>query len=274
MTTPETPDILLKILKRKHEEVDALCAKRPLDNIIEAIQDMADTRGFVCAIENKINNGQSAVIAEIKKASPSKGLIRENFVPAEIARSYEQGGAACLSVLTDIDFFQGSDGYLQEARNACQLPVLRKDFVIDPYQIYEARLIGADAILLIVACLTDTQLSEFSALAHELGLDVLVEVHDQQELERALKLPTRLMGINNRNLRTFETTLNTTINLLGLIPEERIVVTESAIHLPEDVTLMRKHGVNAFLVGESFMRAEQPGEKLAELFNLKKSVES
>ncbi len=268
MTTPKTPDILVKILKRKHEEVDALCTRRPLDSIISAIQeDMADTRGFVRAIENKINNGKSAVIAEIKKASPSKGLIRENFVPADIAQSYEKGGAACLSVLTDIDFFQGSDAYLQEARNACSLPVLRKDFVIDPYQIYEARLIGADAILLIVACLSDMQLSEFSSLAHELGLDVLVEVHDQQELERALKLSTRLMGINNRNLRTFETTLYTTIELLDMIPDDRIVVTESAIHLPEDVALMRQHNVNAFLVGESFMRAEQPGEKLAELFN-------
>lgn len=267
MSNPDTPDILVKILNRKYEEVDALCAKRPLESIIKSIQDMAEPRGFVRAIENKINAGQSAVIAEIKKASPSKGLIRENFVPAEIAQSYEKGGAACLSVLTDIDFFQGSDGYLQEARNACALPVLRKDFVIDPYQIYEARLIGADAILLIVACLSDTQLSEFSALAQELGLDVLVEVHDREELQRALKLSTRLMGINNRNLRTFETTLNTTIELLELIPDDRIVVTESAIHLPEDVALMRKHQVNAFLVGESFMRAEQPGEKLAELFN-------
>ena len=267
MTNPDTPDILVKILKRKHEEVDALCAKRPLNSIISAIQDMAEPRGFVRAIENKINTGQSAVIAEIKKASPSKGLIREHFVPAEIAQSYEQGGAACLSVLTDIDFFQGSDAYLQEARNACALPVLRKDFVIDPYQIYEARLIGADAILLIVACLSDTQLSEFSSLAHELGLDVLVEVHDKDELERALKLSTRLMGINNRNLITFETTLNTTIELLDNIPDDRIVVTESAIHRPEDVALMRKYQVNAFLVGESFMRAEHPGDKLAELFN-------
>ncbi len=263
----KTPDILVKILKRKHVEVNALCAKRPLESIISSIQDMAEPRGFVRAIEKKIDAGQSAVIAEIKKASPSKGLIREHFVAAEIAQSYEQGGAACLSVLTDIDFFQGSDAYLQEARNACTLPVLRKDFVIDPYQIYEARLIGADAILLIVACLSDTQLSEFSSLAHELGLDVLVEVHDKEELERALKLSSRLMGINNRNLRTFETSLNTTIELLDNIPDDRIVVTESAIHRPEDVALMRKHQVNAFLVGESFMRAEQPGDKLAELFN-------
>lgn len=266
MSNPNPPDILVKILQRKREEVDALLVKKPLQSVIDQLSGIGDTRGFVDAIENKINAGQSAVIAEIKKASPSKGLIRENFMPSEIAQSYEQGGAACLSVLTDIDFFQGSDAYLQQARKACQLPVLRKDFVIDPYQIYEARLIGADAILLIAACLSDMQLSEFSALARELDLDVLVEVHDQHELERALKLTTRLIGINNRNLRTFETTLDTTINLLDMIPDDRIVVTESAIHLPEDVALMRQHQVNAFLVGESFMRADQPGEKLAELF--------
>ncbi len=272
MNNANPPDILVKILNRKRAEVDALCAAKSLATIKEELLQRGDaakfnTRGFVHSIETKINAGQSAVIAEIKKASPSKGLIRENFIPAEIAQSYEQGGAACLSVLTDIDFFQGSDAYLQQARNACQLPVLRKDFVIDPYQIYEARLIGADAILLIVACLTDMQLNEFAALAQELNLDVLVEVHDQQELERALQLPTRLMGINNRNLRTFETTLNTTIELLSMIPDDRIVVTESAIHLPEDVALMKQHQVNVFLVGESFMRAEQPGEKLAELFS-------
>ena len=267
MSNPNPPDILVKILTRKREEVDALCAKKTLKAVVDELNSRdSKTRGFVKSIENKIAAGQSAVIAEIKKASPSKGLIRENFNPAEIAQSYEQGGAACLSVLTDSDFFQGSDAYLQQARNACQLPVLRKDFVIDPYQIYEARLIGADAILLIVACLSDSQLSEFSALAHELTLDVLVEVHDEEELQRALKLPTRLMGINNRNLRTFETTLDTTIDLLDKIADDRIVVTESAIHLPEDVALMRQHDVNAFLVGESFMRVEQPGERLAELF--------
>jgi len=266
MNKPNPPDILVKILNRKREEVDALCAARPLQTIINALDGIGNTRGFVTAIEHKINAGQAAVIAEIKKASPSKGLIRENFIPSEIAQSYEKGGAACLSVLTDIDFFQGSDAYLQQARSACQLPVLRKDFIIDPYQIYEARLIGADAILLIVACLSDVQLNEFTALAHELKLDVLVEVHDRQELERALNLPTRLMGINNRNLRTFETTLNTTIELLDKIPDDRIVVTESAIHQPEDVALMKTHQVNAFLVGESFMRAAQPGEKLAQLF--------
>ena len=275
MTHSNPPDILIKILKRKREEVDALCSLKPLNLIIDDVKSIianpdvgasSQTRGFVKSIENKLSSGQSAVIAEIKKASPSKGLIRENFMPAQIAQSYAQGGAACLSVLTDIDFFQGSDEYLQEARNACQLPVLRKDFVIDIYQIYEARLIGADAILLIVACLSDMQLSEFSALANELNLDVLVEVHDEEELQRALKLTTRLIGINNRNLRTFATTLDTTINLLTQIPDDRIVVTESAIHSAEDVALMREHEVNTFLVGESFMRAEQPGEKLAELF--------
>lgn len=266
------PDILVKILQRKYEEVEALCATKPLAVIIDELAQISDQeefkpRGFVRSIENKINSGQSAVIAEIKKASPSKGLIRENFAPAEIAQSYQAGGAACLSVLTDIDFFQGSDNYLQQARHACQLPVLRKDFVIDPYQIYEARLLAADAILLIVACLTDRQLSEFSALAHKLDMDVLVEVHDKQELERALNnCPACLLGINNRNLRTFETSLNTTIELLELIPDNRIVVTESAIHLPQDVALMKAHHVNAFLVGESFMRAKYPGDKLAELF--------
>ncbi|MCK5698099.1 MAG: indole-3-glycerol phosphate synthase TrpC [Gammaproteobacteria bacterium] len=272
MNNINPPDILVKILKRKREEVDALCAKKSLSLMMDELSQRKNesdfaTRGFVQAIEHKITAGQLAVIAEIKKASPSKGLIRKHFIPADIAQSYQEGGAACLSVLTDIDFFQGSDSYLQQAKNACELPVLRKDFVIDPYQIYEARLIGADAILLIVACLSDRQLSEFSALAQKLDLDVLVEVHDQQELERALQLSTRLIGINNRNLRTFETTLKTTIELLDMIPKDRIVVTESAIHLPEDVALMKEHQVNAFLVGESFMRAEQPGKKLAELFD-------
>jgi indole-3-glycerol phosphate synthase len=206
------------------------------------------------------------VIAEIKKASPSKGVMRENFVPAEIAVSYEQGGACCLSVLTDIDFFQGSDAYLQQARQACSLPVLRKDFIIDPYQVYEARAIGADCILLIVAVLGDAQLKELANLASSLGMDVLVEVHDAEELARALPLNLPLIGINNRNLRTFETTLETTLSLLPRIPADRIVVTESGIHTPADVARMRAHHVNAFLVGEAFMKAEQPGEKLHELF--------
>ncbi|MGM0594160.1 MAG: indole-3-glycerol phosphate synthase TrpC, partial [Pseudomonadota bacterium] len=209
---------------------------------------------------------EPAVIAEVKRASPSKGVIREKFVPAEIAQSYEKGGAACLSVLTDIDFFQGSDEYLQQARAACTLPVIRKDFIVDPYQVYEARVIGADCILLIAACLSDAQMQQLSALATELAMDVLVEVHDGEELQRTLPLGLPLVGINNRNLRTFEVSLDTTLELLAQIPEGRIVVTESGIHTPEDVALMRSHQVNTFLVGEAFMRADEPGQKLAELF--------
>jgi indole-3-glycerol phosphate synthase len=223
-------------------------------------------RGFVDAIRRKLAAGEAAVIAEVKKASPSRGVIREDFRPADIARSYERGGAVCLSVLTDIDFFQGSDAYLQQARDACALPVLRKDFIIDPYQVYEARVIGADCILLIAACLSDQQMGELSSIAVELGMDVLVEVHDAEELARTLPLGLPLVGINNRNLRTFETRLETTLELLEEIPEERIVVTESGIHTPQDVALMRGHGVSTFLVGEAFMRADEPGEKLAELF--------
>jgi len=261
----DTPDILKKIVHRKREEIAERTEQRPLSQLIADTPE-APTRGFVAALEAKINAGQAGVIAEIKKASPSKGVIRENFRPAEIARSYQQGGAACLSVLTDIDFFQGNDAYLQEARAACSLPVIRKDFIIDPYQVYEARAMGADCILLIVACLEDARMQALNELAHELGLDVLVEVHDQAELERALALNNRLVGINNRNLRTFEVSLETTLELLKMIPEDHIVVTESGIHTPADVALMREHNVNAFLVGEAFMRADEPGEKLAELF--------
>jgi indole-3-glycerol phosphate synthase len=206
------------------------------------------------------------VIAEVKKASPSKGIIREHFDPAEIAASYAHGGAACLSVLTDQHFFQGHDDYLGQARERSGLPVIRKDFIIDPYQVFESRLIGADAILLIVAALKDSELLELSTLADSLELDVLVEVHDQEELDRALKLPVTLIGINNRDLRTFETSLKTTLDLLDAIPLERLVVTESGIHTPADVALMREHDVHTFLVGEAFMRAEDPGAKLAELF--------
>jgi indole-3-glycerol phosphate synthase len=224
-------------------------------------------RGFIAAIEKRIASDRSAVIAEIKKASPSKGVLRENFDPVEIAQSYQQHGAACLSVLTDQDFFQGSEDFLQQARNACSLPVIRKDFIIDPYQVFEARAINADCILLIVAALDDDSLQTLLDQAHELEMDVLMEVHDDAELERALATGARLIGINNRNLRTFETRLSTTIDMLDKIPDDRIVVTESGIHTLEDVQLMRAHDVNAFLVGEAFMKADEPGEKLAELFS-------
>ncbi|MBU1190426.1 MAG: indole-3-glycerol phosphate synthase TrpC [Gammaproteobacteria bacterium] len=263
------PDILQKILNRKAEEVAACVARVSLGEIRQRAATADAPRGFVAALRRRIAAGQAGVIAEIKKASPSKGVLREHFDPTAIAQSYAAGGAACLSVLTDIDFFQGADAYLQEARAACALPVLRKDFMIDPYQVYEARAIGADCILLIVAALSDTQMFELANVAHELGMDVLVEVHDADELERALKLPCRMIGINNRNLRTFETRLETTLELLGRVPSDRLVVTESGILAPPDVTLMRQHHVNAFLVGEAFMRAENPGQRLAELFEFR-----
>jgi len=261
-----TPDILKKILRRKAEEVSARAQHTSLRELSRRIESLPPTRGFVTAIDNALHKGNPAVIAEIKKASPSKGVIRENFEPAAIAASYARGGATCLSVLTDVDFFQGADVYLQQAREACPLPVLRKDFVVDAYQIYEARTIGADCILLIVAALGDAALVEFSQLADHLGLDVLVEVHDADEMERALALDVRLLGINNRNLKTFETSLQTTLDLLPKIPTDKIVVTESAIHTVDDVATMRQHQVNAFLVGEAFMRADDPGSKLAALF--------
>jgi indole-3-glycerol phosphate synthase len=262
----ETPDILKKIIQRKFQEIDERSAKVTLQTLMSGVQDAPEVRGFVDAIKAKIAAGQAGVIAEIKKASPSKGVIREDFQPAAIAKAYESGGAACLSVLTDADFFQGSDAYLQQARAACSLPVIRKDFIVDPYQVYEARAMGADCILLIVAALEDEPLSALSRLAQKLGMDVLVEVHDAEELQRALALPLPLVGINNRDLRTFEVSLNTTLDLLAMIPADRIVVTESAIHTPADVALMRDNGVNAFLVGEAFMRAPDPGAELARLF--------
>ncbi|WP_299597115.1 indole-3-glycerol phosphate synthase TrpC [uncultured Microbulbifer sp.] len=262
-----TPTILKTIVERKWEEVAERKQRISLDEMQQRALKQPPCRGFVSAIEAKRNAGEAAVIAEIKKASPSKGVIREDFIPAEIATSYEKGGAACLSVLTDVDFFQGADEYLQQARNAVRLPVIRKDFIVDPYQVYEARAIGADCILLIAACLDDAQLISLNDLAIELGLDVLVEVHDRAELERALKLPNRLIGINNRNLHTFEVQLETTFGLLDLIPEDRIVVTESGIHTTDDVAAMRGHNVDTFLVGEAFMREEEPGRRLMELFN-------
>ena len=261
-----TPDILKKIIKRKLEEVEERRARTPYADIKKYAFAATSPRSFVYALQRKINAGQAAVIAEIKKASPSKGVIRENFIPAEIAISYENGGAACLSVLTDVDFFQGSDDYFKQAREICSIPVLRKEFILDPFQVYESRMMGADCILLIVACLTDEQLKELSDIAIELEMDVLVEVHDEEELQRALKLELPMIGINNRNLRTFETSLQTTIDLLKQIPDDCIVVTESGINNKEDVALMQQHNVNAFLVGEAFMRADEPGEKLAELF--------
>lgn len=264
----ETPTILKKIVARKAEEVAAAKQAVPLEALKAQIDAAPAVRPFVKALKDKVSAGKSAVIAEIKKASPSKGVLRENFDPAGIARDYAAHGAACLSVLTDKDFFQGAPEYLQAARAASGLPVLRKEFMIDPYQVYEARAMGADCILLIAACLTDAQMDELAALAKTLGMDVLVEVHNQAELERALALKTLLemVGINNRDLHTFEVSLQTTLDLLALIPEGKLVVTESGILTPEDVALMRNHQVNAFLVGEAFMRATFPGEKLAALF--------
>ncbi|MDQ2694255.1 MAG: indole-3-glycerol phosphate synthase TrpC [Pseudomonadota bacterium] len=267
------PDILQRILRRKAEEITDRCQRAPLRELARRIEDLPRPRGFQAALEARIGAGQPAVIAELKKASPSKGLLREPFLPAQIARSYAGHGAACLSVLTDRDFFQGGDQDLIEARSACPLPVLRKDFVIDPYQIYEARLLGADCILLIVAALGDPLLRELAQLAVELDLDVLVEVHDAAELERALVLDLPLIGINNRDLRTFHTSLDTTLNLLGRIPAGRRVVTESGIHTPADVARMRANGVHAFLVGEAFMRAAEPGVKLAGLFGVQPSIQ-
>jgi len=261
-----TPDILKRILARKVEEVAERQKKAPLELLSEKIQSAPTLRGFLDVLRAKIAEGKPAVIAEIKKASPSKGVLRQDFNPAEIARSYEQHGATCLSVLTDIDFFQGADEYLVAARNACSLPVLRKDFVIDPYQVTEARVLGADCILLIVTALSDAQLSELSGLATRLGMDVLVEVHDKSELDRTLALPDCMIGINNRNLHSFETRLQTTLELLEFITDDRLVVTESGIHTPSDVATMRESGINAFLVGEAFMRADDPGSKLAEIF--------
>lgn len=260
------PTILDRILARKAEEVAQRRQQVSFDELERLARSAPALRGFAKAIEEKIAAGSAAVIAEIKKASPSKGLIRADFDPPALARSYAAGGAAALSVLTDRDFFQGADEYLQQARAACTLPVLRKDFLIDPYQVVESRALGADCILLIVAALDQPRLLELAAVAREQELDILVEVHDRAELERALQLDTPLIGINNRNLHSFQTRLETTWALLPLIPADRRVVTESGIHTTEDVTAMREHGVAAFLVGESLMRADDPGARLAQLF--------
>lgn len=261
-----TPDILKKIIQRKQQEISDRKQAIAELSLIELAHEASPVRGFVDSMRQTIAAGDPAVIAEIKKASPSKGVIRENFKPAEIAKSYQQGGASCLSVLTDIDFFQGSDDYLKQARAACDLPVIRKDFIVDSYQVYEARAMGADCILLIVAVLSDEQMASLYTLARELGMDVLIEVHDADELQRSLPLGADLVGINNRNLRTFETSLDATLDLLDEIPENRIVVTESGIHSVDHIKLMRDHQVNAFLVGEAFMRAEDPGAELKQLF--------
>ena len=263
-------DILNQIVAVKHAEIAAAQKKKPLEVVRADAESRILTRDFVGALRRKIDHGQAAVIAEVKKASPSKGLLREDFIPADIAQSYAWGdgktSAACLSVLTDEQFFQGSVDYLKQARASVDLPVLRKDFMVDPYQIYESRAIGADCILLIAACLDDAQMADLEAIAQGLHMAVLVEVHDRPELHRALKLKTPLLGINNRNLRTFEVSLNTTLELLDEVPADRLLVTESGIATREDVQTLRNAHVHAFLVGETFMRAPEPGEALADLF--------
>lgn len=264
--TPNVPDILKKILQRKVEEIALRSANVSEQQLLSQASTSDAPRGFCAAMQSAVDGGRSAVIAEIKKASPSKGVIREDFHPAQLAKSYEVGGAVCLSVLTDADYFQGSEAYLQEARAACALPVIRKDFIIDSYQVSEARAIDADCILLIVAALEDAQMKDLYEQSVELGMDVLVEVHDAQELDRALKLSPMLLGINNRDLRSFNVSLNTTIDLLKSIPAQTHVVTESGILNSEHVALMREHQVHSFLVGEAFMRAPEPGEALAALF--------
>ncbi len=260
-------DILERILAVKRAEVAAAQSRVPLSELRATAEAAPPVRAFVGGMRRRIAAGEAAVIAEIKKASPSRGVLRADFRPAEIAASYQRHGAACLSVLTDRQFFQGAPGFLQEARAACDLPVLRKDFVVDPYQLYEARAMGADAVLLIVAALDLPAMRDFEAIAGSLGMAVLVEVHDRSELDLALQLATPLLGINNRNLRSFAVSLRTTLELLPDIPAERLVVTESGILARPDVRLMRDHGVHAFLVGEAFMRAEEPGEALAALFH-------
>ena len=264
---PETPDILRRIIAAKAERVAARRRQVSAGQLEARLADAPPVRGFRAALEARIAAGQAGVIAEIKKASPSKGVLREDFEPAAIADSYARGGAACLSVLTEEDFFAGADAHLEEARAACQCPVIRKDFIVDDYQVLEARILGADCILLIVAALDEARLSALHERARSLGMDVLVEVHDDAELDRALRLGGDLVGINNRDLRSFETTLETTARLAPSVPEGVRLVTESGIHTRDDVAAMRGRGIDAFLVGEAFMRAESPGDRLAELFD-------
>ncbi len=259
-------DILDKIVAVKREEVTAAIRRKSLELVRADAESRVLTRDFVGALRQKIAAGEPAVIAEIKKASPSKGVLRADFIPADIAQSYAEHGAACLSVLTDVQFFQGSVDYLKQARASCQLPVLRKDFIVDAYQVYESRVMGADAILLIASCLDDAQMKSFEAIANSLDMAVLVEVHDAAELARALKLKTPLIGVNNRNLKTFEVSLDTTLSLMRDVPSDRLLVTESGIHTREDVLRMGAAGINGFLVGEAFMRAPDPGVALADLF--------
>jgi indole-3-glycerol phosphate synthase len=259
-------DILDKIVAVKHQEVAAASKRKSLQAVRADAESRVLTRDFVGALRAKIAAGRPAVIAEVKKASPSKGVLRADFIPADIAQSYAEHGAACLSVLTDVQFFQGQVDYLKQARASCQLPVLRKDFMVDAYQIYESRAMGADAVLLIAACLDDARMKDLEAIALGLDMAVLVEVHDARELERALQLKTPLVGINNRNLQTFEVSLDTTLALQAQVPADRLLVTESGIHTRDDVLRMGAAGINAFLVGEAFMRAPEPGEALAALF--------
>ena len=264
----DTPDILKTILAKKSEEVSRRKLNLPLDALKEIAAGASSPRGFYHSLRSKADAKKPAIIAEIKKASPSQGVIRADFKPVEIAIDYAMHGATCLSVLTDKEFFQGSEANLQMVRDRCPLPVIRKDFMIDPYQIYESRALGADCVLLIVAALEDEMLQELATTAAGMGMDVLVEVHDAPELERALQLDTKLIGINNRNLRSFEVSLQTTLELKNHVPADRLIVTESGIHTPDDVKLMIEQGVYTFLVGEAFMRAEHPGQKMRELFGL------
>jgi len=262
----KTPDILKKIVSRKQEEIADSINRVSLERMIELSSSADSPRGFYNALHNKVLKRQSGVIAEIKKASPSKGILREDFDPVEIAQSYESGGASCLSILTDRDFFKGDPLYLIKARAAVTIPVIRKDFIIHPYQVYESRAIGADCILLIASCLNDDELKDLSDIATSLGMDTLVEVHDHEELNRALKLDLPLLGINNRNLRNFEVTLQTTIDLLSKISDDKLVITESGIKTRQDVELMHQNNVFGFLIGEAFMRDRNPGQKLKEFF--------